>query len=125
MLGIINCIDNDNFLLSLKDNSKLLSFWYNTLNPICSKIIIIAKEEYEKIIYNLIGNVIIINSKNKIKDYDYDRCIIVDGNNIVDYIDTNIIIKLYDDCEDVIFYWNTIPNAWMFKKELELSLIHI
>jgi hypothetical protein len=124
MLGIINCINNDNFLLSLKDDSKLLSFWYNTLNPICSKIIIIVSEEYDKIIYNLIGNVIIINSKNKIKNYDYDRCIIVDGNNIVDYIDTNIITKLYDDCEDVIFYWNTIPNAWMFKKELEYMFIN-
>jgi hypothetical protein len=124
MLGIINCINNDNFLLSLKDDSKLLSFWYNTLNPICSKIIIIVSEEYDNIIYNLIGNVIIINSKNKIKNYDYDRCIIVDGNNIVDYIDTNIITKLYDDCEDVIFYWNTIPNAWMFKKELEDMFIN-
>jgi len=123
MLGIINCCNNNNFLLSFKNNS-LLSYWYELLNGFCSNIIVIVSEEYEKIIYNLIGNVTIINEKNKIKDYHYDKCIVINANNIIDYIDIDIINKLENNSENAILCWNDISGIWIFKKELEDMFIN-
>lgn len=117
MIGIIVC-DNNSFLLPLRNNENLLSYWYMILNDICSKIIIIINEDYNKIVYDNLGDkpFTIYNDLGFIKNEDYDLALLTNVENIIDNINFNIIPKIKFGG---LLYWNKIYGMCIFKKEIE------
>jgi hypothetical protein len=124
MLGIIKC-NNYSFLLPLKNNKSLLEHWFIILNNICSKIIIIIDDCYKKNVYDFLGeNISIINNINLIKNEEYDLCIYVNCNIIIDIIHFNIIDNIKDNYYGGILSWNNIDGLYILKKNIEHILIN-
>jgi hypothetical protein len=99
MLGIIKC-HNYSFLLPLKNNKSLLEYWVMILNNTCSKIIIIIDDCYKKNVYDILGeNISIINNINLIKNEEYDLCLYVNSNII---IDNQNIVEPYNQCRQLL-----------------------
>ena len=123
MLGVILCY-NLCFMLPLINNQLLISYWYNILNNICSKIIIIINDDYKNIIYNILGkNINIISTIDLIKNEKYDLCVYVKCENIINHINFNIIDKIKDTNLGGVIEWNNKKGLWIFKKEIEILFI--
>lgn len=129
MLGIIKC-DNYSFLLPLKNNKSLLENWFMTLNKICSKIIIIIDDSYKKNVYDILGeNITIFKNINLIIYEEYDLCIYVNSNIIIDninfdIINFDIINNIKDNYYGAILSWNNIDGLYILKKKIEHILIN-
>jgi hypothetical protein len=124
MLGIIKC-HNYSFLLPLKNNKSLLEYWVMILNNTCSKIIIIIDDCYKKNVYDILGeNISIINNINLIKNEEYDLCLYVNSNIIIDNINFNIIDNIKDNYHGAILSWNNIDGLYILKKDIEHILIN-
>ena len=115
MLGIILC-ENNNFLLSFNNGDCYLSYLYNFLNKICSKIIIITNPENIKFVkYVINDDISIINDKKLIKNEDYNLAIVINVNSIID----NINFDIKDEYKGSIISINNLDSIWIFKKEIE------
>ena len=125
MLGIIVCDDDNSFILKTKNNKTFLEHWYDILNTYCSKIIIIITEKYKNIINNILGeNITIISNIDIIKNEDYNLCIYVKVNIIMDNINFDIIDKINNDIYGCILEYNDIIGIVLFKKNIEHLLIN-
>jgi hypothetical protein len=127
MLGLIVCDDNNSFILKTKNNKVFLQHWYDILNNYCSKIIIVINEKYKNIVYDILGeNINIISNINMIKNEDYNVCIYVKVNIIIDDITIDIIHKInnYYNINGYILEYNDIIGIVLFKKNIEELLIN-